>query len=105
MNNAKQPRSPLPFRHPLVALLGLAAIIAGILGMHILNGTHHGTGLGIHTASATAAAEHMPHQHFGENNAVTPAGQHTDADAGGCAGPCGDHDMMAAVCILMVVVA
>lgn len=103
-SKGRMPRFPLPFRHSLTAVLGLAAVITGILGMHILNGALHGPGPGARTASVTSSA--MPHQHAGPDEAIATAGLQAAAAPAGCAGPCGgDHHMAAAGCILMVVTA
>jgi hypothetical protein len=104
MNYGKTPRLSLPWRHPVAALLGLAAIILGILGMHIFNGNHHGPASTAQPAAATAAADHTLQDHMQDSTAVLPTEPCT-ADAAGCTGPCGDgHDLMGAVCVLMVVV-
>ncbi|MFT4470841.1 DUF6153 family protein [Arthrobacter sulfonylureivorans] len=79
-------------------LLGLTAIIAGILGMHIWIGSHNPGNAA--SAAAVAAAPETGHDHHpGTGTSVM-----TDQGAPGtavmsCAG-CGDHEMAASMCML-----
>ncbi|MFD1211826.1 DUF6153 family protein [Arthrobacter sp. GCM10027362] len=102
----RMPPFPLPFRHPLAALLGLAAVIVGILGMHMLSGSHNSPRPDGQALTFAAAADHR-HHHLGEQPAAAAAdGSEAASQAAGCAGPCGDgHALMDTICILMAVVA
>ncbi|NKX53625.1 DUF6153 family protein [Arthrobacter mobilis] len=105
MNHGKTPRSSLPWLHPLATLLSLAAVIAGVLGMHILNGAHHSPAPAAGAAAGATAAAHLPH-HGQASAAVPGAASRGAVDAAGCAGGCADvHGAMGAMCMLMVVVA
>lgn len=88
-------------RRPVILMLGLAGIILGILGMHVLGASHQApdtAGL-----SATSAHQAVSHDHG-------PPVMATDGTVGGeadstCYGPCnGEHHLMAAMCVLMVIV-
>lgn len=100
------PRFLLPFRHPLAAMLGLSAVIVGILGMHILYGSHNSPHPAGQAATVMAAADPLPHHPGGHPPAAAADRFDAAAQAADCAGPCGDgHGLMGAACILMVVVA
>jgi hypothetical protein len=110
MSYGAAPRLGLRLRPTLALFLGLAAIILGIIGMHILNFSHHASvpANSGHSTSAPAAPVHATHHAPAAEKAIPSA----DAAAGilpadGCAGgPCaGDHHLMAAVCLLMTIVA
>jgi hypothetical protein len=107
MNNGTRPGSFLPLHRSLTLFLGLAAVIIGIIGMHILNVSHHtaGTGTVDHSVAAAAAPAHATHHAPGSDSVAassSPASQAPHAAA--CAGPCGgDHETMTAVCMLMIV--
>lgn len=88
-------------RRPVILMLGLAGIILGILGMHVLGASHQAPD----TAGLSAASAHqaVSHDHG-------PAVMATDGTVGGeadstCYGPCnGEHHLMAAMCVLIVIV-
>lgn len=110
MSYGAPPRLGLHLRPTLALFLGLAAIIFGIIGMHILNVSHQASvpATSGHSTSAPAATAHAMH-HAPTAERGTPS---TDAAAAmlpadGCAGgPCaGDHHLMAVVCVLMTIVA
>ena len=109
MSYGAAPRLGLHLRPTLALFLGLAAIIFGIIGMHILNVSHQASvpAASGHSTSAPAAPAHAT-QHAPTAEKGTPS---TDTTAGmlpadGCAGSCaGDHHLMAAVCVLMTIVA
>jgi hypothetical protein len=104
MNNGTRPGSFLPLHRSLTLFLGLAAVIIGIIGMHILNVSHHtpGTGTPDHAAAAPA---HATHHAAGSDSVAASSSPASEAPhAAACAGPCGgDHDAMTAVCVLMIV--
>ena len=103
MNHRIMSGLSLPIRHSLTLLLGLAAVITGILGMHILN-ISHGPGTGSVDATVTATAAHTA-THSPDAETAVPS-HATPPDSAGCAGPCGgEHDLMTAACVLMMVVA
>ncbi|SDQ03404.1 MULTISPECIES: DUF6153 family protein [Micrococcaceae] len=97
----------LSLRNSLALLLGLAAVIAGIIGMHILNVSHHAPEMGApdHATAVVAAPSH--------DIVVSAPGTvvlEVMADepllAAGCASPCeSGPSLMAAVCVLMTIVA
>lgn len=100
-------------RHPVALLLGLAAIILGILGMHILGVSHQMPAATPHVAmvpdtagTAVASPRHATSQDH--SPAVADALSWTGADqipADACAGPCGsEQHLMAAMCVLMVII-
>lgn len=103
MNHRIMSGLSLPIRHSLTLLLGLAAVITGILGMHILN-ISHGPGSGSLDVTVTTAAAHTASHSSDAEAAVSSHA--TPPDSAGCTGPCGgEHDLMAAACVLMMVVA
>ncbi len=109
MSYGAAPRLGLHLRPTLALFLGLAAIIFGIIGMHVLNVSHQASvpATSGHSTSVTAAAAHATHHAPDADKGIPSA----DATAGilpadECAGPCaGDHHLMAAVCVLMTIVA
>ncbi|QTG82744.1 DUF6153 family protein [Arthrobacter crystallopoietes] len=110
MSYGAAPRLGLHLRPTPALFLGLAAIIFGIIGMHILNVSHHASvpATSGHFTSAPAASAHAMHHAPATDKAIPSA----DTAAGilpadGCAGgPCaGDQYLMAAICVLMTLVA
>ena len=106
MNKGTRLGSFLPLRRSLTLFLGLVAVIIGIIGMHILNVSHHTPGTGTADHAVAAAPAHSTGHGPGVDSAAassSPAAESLHAAA--CAGPCGgDHDTMTAVCMLMIVV-
>jgi hypothetical protein len=109
MSYGAAPRLALHLRPTLALFLGLAAIIFGIIGMHILNVSHQASvpATSDHSTSAPATPAHATHHAPADKampSADTPTGM---LSADGCAGgPCaGDHHLMAVVCVLMTIVA
>ncbi|MCW2134057.1 DUF6153 family protein [Arthrobacter sp. VKM Ac-2550] len=110
MSYGAAPRLGLHLRPTLALFLGLAAIIFGIIGMHILNVSHQASvpAMSGHSTSAPAAVAHATHHAPDADTAIPSADAANDIlPADGCAGgPCaGDHHLMAAVCVLMTIVA
>ena len=110
MSYGAAPRRGLHLRPTLALFLGLTAIIFGIIGMHILNFSHHASvpATSGHSTSAPSAPVHATHNAPAAEKAIPSADTTADMlPADGCAGgPCaGDHHLMAAVCVLMTIVA
>ncbi|NMR32392.1 hypothetical protein HGO92_22360 [Arthrobacter sp. SF27] len=107
MNYPITPGLSRSLRHSLALLLGLAAVIAGVIGMHILNVSHHAPEMGAvdHATSVMAAPSHD----VGSPAPGTVALEVTAAEplqAAGCASACeSGHSLMDAVCVLMTIVA
>jgi hypothetical protein len=116
-------RRPAPIRHVML-LLGLLAVIAGVLGMHTLSvfhqaapehaaasghGPSHNAGAspgagGSRTAPGTPHAGGSSHTIQGVTDsaaALTTAGP--DLHSATCAGPCGGEHTMATACVFLVV--
>jgi hypothetical protein len=88
-------------------LLGLTAVIVGILGMHVWMGAHNTVGHGSHpavTAAAPAALTPAGHQDPAPGVQAMTAGTETGPAAAHCAGPCGDSQMAAGMCVLALMV-
>ncbi|GLB69286.1 hypothetical protein [Arthrobacter mangrovi] len=116
-------RRPAPFQHTLVLLLGLLAVMAGILAMHTLGVAHqaapgHAAMASGQDASHEAGGSHESGSH--DSHAGTPhatgslhtvqgavdaaaltAGQ--DLHSATCSGPCGGEHTMQAACVFLVV--
>lgn len=106
MKYGTKPVLLLPFLSPMAVFLGLTAIIAGILGMHFLSGSHHEPATAV-TAHMSTAADNAAGESSTQHRTVS--GQGLTADAGevpgnGCSKPCsGDHGPTGVMCILMIV--
>ncbi|MET4059430.1 hypothetical protein ABIB35_000961 [Arthrobacter sp. UYP6] len=112
MHRARQPAFLAPFAAAAVLFLGLVAVIAGILGMHMFSASHH------EPATAVAAFAAAPGELSAElGPAVGPgisthpaadAGTHHPADGGvqpDCSEPCSqDQGHAGSVCTLMIFV-
>jgi hypothetical protein len=96
----------VPIRRPVLLSLALAAIILGILGMHTLSLSHLAPATAAPTQTvgaeepAAGHASHAPRHHYA---AAASPGAEGGMHPAACAGPCGsEHDVMAAVCVLMI---
>lgn len=86
-----------------VLLLGLTAVIIGILGMHIWIGSHN-QGHRTPVPSIAAAPETGHHSGAAAAGAVmTETGGNAHMAAPGCAA-CGEHEMTAGLCVLALLV-
>lgn len=109
MSYGAAPRLSLHLRPTVALLLGVAAIIFGIIGMHILNVSHQASVPAApgHSTSVSADTAHAAHHVPAADTAIPSADTANGIlPAGGCNGPCaGGHHLMAAVCVLMTIVA
>ncbi|WP_295790114.1 DUF6153 family protein [uncultured Microbacterium sp.] len=89
----------------LVAVLAMvaAALIVGLLGMHVLN--DRATMIGHHGTAAIAAPAESDHIHPVDTNLAMMSAQATDAANPVCEDCGGDHAMSEMGCILALVVA
>lgn len=87
---------------------GMLAIIAGILGMHVMTGSHSmhaaaaaGPGTGMMQVEASTAPGYAAHSHLGAPTAVPAAASLSTADTASCPdpGPCPSAASMGGVCI------
>ena len=83
MKYGTNPLLLLPFRSPIAVFLGLTAIIAGILGMHFLSGSHHDPATAV-TAHTSAAADNAAGESSTQHSTVS--GQGLTGDAGEVSG-------------------
>lgn len=97
----------------LMLMLGLAAIILGILGMHVLSVPHQiqpaaapHVAMAPDTGSAAATStHHADSQDPGLAPALSAWAGVDHMAAGVCTGPCGgEHHLMAAMCVLLVII-
>ena len=99
MQYARKPPLLLPLPAAGAVFLGLAAVIAGILGMHMLSASHHEPATAV-AAFPAHSADQSPHP---ANQSPHPGEQ--PASYGSDAGPCSqDHDSTHGVCTLMIFV-
>ncbi|WAP50571.1 DUF6153 family protein [Arthrobacter sp. ATA002] len=101
MRYGRNPVHLLRFPAPAAVFLGLVAVIAGILGMHMVSATHH------EPASAVAAFDAAGAASAGHNPAAAPGlSVQSAADGGaphGCAEPCSqDQGHAGSICTLMI---
>lgn len=114
-------RRSAPFRHTLVLLLGLLAVMAGILGMHTLGVAHqaapgHAAMASGQDTSQGGGDAHDSHAGHGtppiagslhtakgavDAAALTTGGQ--DRHSATCSGPCGGEHTMQTACVFLVV--
>ncbi|MFJ7750919.1 DUF6153 family protein [Arthrobacter sp. NPDC097144] len=95
MRCGRNPALLLPFPAAAALFLGVAAVIAGILGMHMFSASHHEPAAAV--AAVAAHPEEVPAQHGPD--AAPGAGGH------GCSAPCSqDHGSAGSVCTLMIFV-
>lgn len=92
-----------PLQRPFLLILSLAALITGILAMHVWMGGHGSTR---HQVSAAPAAQLISETAAGPQNAGTLAeghGHSADASPTGCADTCGENNLLTGMCMLALV--
>lgn len=95
---AVRTRGAASFSLPVLLVLALAALITGILAMHVWMGGHG------------AAGNHVPSTTVGQVASETPAGSHgapetstshTNGSASdGCGDTCGENSLMTGICVI-----
>ncbi len=86
---------------PVLLVLALAALITGILAMHVWVGGHGATSHHVSTSPAVQlGSEAAPEGLQNAGTLVEVPGHSADASPAGCADTCGENSLMTGICVI-----